>query len=316
MKKLTMVLCAFALSIFACSAAFAADSNQKHTLKFQYPVGDYTMTMKTDNDMMMGFNGQEIPMKQTQKMTFAMTVTNEGSDGNKRVAMELKRFEMATESGGMKMSLDSDSEDDMKNPAMKALSAMLNTKLSTIYDKDYKIVKVEGADEMWDKMGKDNPMLAAMKESMGDNAFTQSIDQTVARFPKTPVAVGESWKSETENKVPMFGKMKTISENTLKSVDSVDSRQIATIETKEEFTAEGENTVNMGPLKFTYKNMKMKSDTVSKIDMESGLVNSTTGNMDMFADMETKSPMNPDEVMTMSINGKIKVEMNIVPEKK
>lgn len=312
--KITVPLLLFVfVSLFLAAGVWAEE--KKFTLKNRYPEGKYNSVMNMDMDMIIEMAGQKMPMKQKmgQYMDIAAGVVQ--SDGSQKVVMEFTRVTMDQKMAMMDMKYDS-ADEASKNSPLKAMGVIVGFRLTITFDKDGKIAKVEGLEEFWDKLSKNSdypPQLAEMlKKQMNAETMTKNYDSHREMMPEKPVAVGESWKSTGSAEMPMIGKMETELDNTLKVVKLVDGVECAEIVSKMKMESKEPGEVEMGPTKMEYKSFSMDGDTTVLMEIATGLVTSTVGDMTLAMELEMKVN---DQTMTQKMSGTGKTTTTITRAK-
>lgn len=293
------------LALLVFTSCFAIVSAQeKYILKVGYPEGKYEMKTETDMNMTTEMAGQKMPMTQKQTQYMEIDAGPIASDGTQKVSMEIKRVTMQQKAGPMDMKYDSDDPDASKSP-LKSMGIMVGLKLVMTYGKDGKVANVEGWDEFMKRLEETPDMPKAvidmMKDQLKPESFTKNMSAAWDIMPKAPIAVGEQWKSDSEIEIPMFGKVKNDMDNTLKNVETVDGAKIAEISSQAKVMSEEPKEMDMGPAKMSFKNMNIEMDTTYKINIDTGLMTSSTGNMKM--DMEMAIEGAPEGTQMPKISG-------------
>lgn len=288
--------------IFLFLASAGVSAQEKYSLKICYPEGTYLLTQKTNMDMTIHTETEktsmDMPMKQKQTQMIKITAGPVEADGTRKVTMEFIRviveakmagptMELAGTAADMKMTdvtMKYDSADDSEENAASPLSQIgmiVGMKLTMTYDGDGKITRVEGLDEFFDQIAKKaglagKALVKTMKKSMKSESFTKTLDMGREMQPPAPVAVGDSWQTETDSEIPMVGKTHVQMDNTLVSVETVDGVEIATIHSVGTLTAVGGETIKMGQMETEISGMKIEMDSLHRMEVKTGLVVSNT----------------------------------------
>jgi len=306
------------LVVLALAAAGLAQ--EKITLKQQYPPGTYVMTMKQDmaNTTAMGNN----TMTSKMTMLMAMELTAEKPDANGQMLhMVYKRIVMNLSGGPMSTSFDSDKEDSAEDSPMASMyRALVGATIDVTMDPNGNVTAVTGTDQMWDKMAKGNPAIAAMmgkmKEQFGEGLFKELFSQSRKMMPTNPVAVGETWTNNIKQELPVLGKVTLKQDCKLKDIQKTPAGKIAVIEFTGKMTKDeaGPTTKEEGATPTpTLAKLDMALAGTMKLDVDTGLM--TSAEMTQKGDMDMSMSSPQGEAMKFSINQNIKTEMETVPGK-
>jgi hypothetical protein len=258
--------------------------------------------------------GVKMPSTQTQTQYLTIDAAAKNADGTQNVVMEITRIAMKTKAGMIDMKYDSADKDADKSP-MKAVGVVVGMKTTILFDKDGKPIKYEGIDEFFKKLA-DNPdypkqMAEMLKGQLTDENMGKNFDLARDMMPSAAVAVGETWKTEGSAEMPMLGRTKTNVENTLKEVKTEDGRKIAVIQSKSVMNSEEPKKIETMGVSMTFTKADINSETTTLLDIESGLVKSTTADMDMTMEMSSDAG---GRVMTQKLSGKGKTTTTVTPK--
>ncbi|MGL6225291.1 MAG: DUF6263 family protein [Thermoguttaceae bacterium] len=325
MKKL--ILPVFVLFVLALTVAQVRSEEKKYELKQGFPAGKYLMKMLMNSDMLMDAGVQAMPMQQEQTYEYAITAGEKSADGTQKVEMELTRLVMKMRAMGQEMEFDSQNQsaDAANNPAFAMLRFLVGLKLTLTYDAEGKVTQFEGMDAFWDKVLETAPVEARgtieqMKESMKPEALMGGLSQMQEQaMPKKPVTKGETWKNTLDLTIPMLGELKGEIDNTLKSVEDKEGVEVGTIEGKLVMdSAEGQK-VNMGPVQMQFKDLKMVQESVTHIELATGLMTSATMTMEMKALLKMELPegveMEEAEIPEFKMDVKSNTHITVEPVK-
>jgi hypothetical protein len=279
-----------AISLIALVLTAPAFAQQKVSLEHKYVPGQYVLTMdqraKTTTSMM----GQRIPSDVTMETAAQIDVSKPDDKGNKTIKFTYKRVTQTVDAGGMRMSFDSAKKDQTPSP-LASMGKMVGSTITMTVDKDGKVTKVEGVDEMMDKMTEGNPaaagMMKDMKKQFGPEAMAQMISSSRQFLPEKPVAPGESWTSSATIPMPMIGEAKTEMKNKLTEVKKVDGREMAAIAFEGTTKSEGGEAVGDENVQMKMSSMDIKQKGTVLVDTENPMIQQSTmsqkGTMTMSA---------------------------------
>lgn len=312
-----IVCIAVSLSLLVATAAAQEKAQEKYTLKNRYPEGRYEMAVESTMDMVMEMFGQKIPMTQVQKQEFHIVASpKKAADDSQTVTMELKRMVSKQQSMGTSMEYDSGDESKQSEP-LKVLGAMIGMTLTLTLDKEGKIVKVDGLDELWARLerapGYSKQILEVLKKQMTEDTLTAGFDAQRNVMPPRAVAVGEQWKSSGSSVVPMLGKVETETDNTLQSVDTVDGAEVARIVSKSRIESSESSKIDMGIVKMDVKKSTIEMESDYRMETKTGLVVSTVSLTQMEMETEVGSGDRKME-QKMTSNGKTTMTVKRIKE--
>lgn len=325
MKKL--ILPVVVLFVLALTIVQVRSEEKKYDLKQGFPSGKYLMRMLMNSDMLMDAGVQAMPMQQEQTYEYVLTAGEKAADGTQKVDMELTRLTMKMKAMGQEMEFDSQNEsaDAATNPAFAMLRFLVGLKLTLTYDAEGKVTQFEGMDAFWDKVLETVPdeargMIEQMKESMKPEALMGGLSQMQEQaMPKKPVAQGEAWKNTLDLTIPMLGELKGEIDNTLKSVEDKEGVEIGIIEGKLVMDSAGGQKISMGPVQMQFKDLKMVQDSVTHLELATGLMTSATTTLEMKALLKMELPegveMEDMEIPEFKVDVKTNTHITVEPVK-
>jgi len=311
------------LFLTAASAAFVqtASAQERHTLKSEYPEGKYIMQQETSMIMTQELGGQRIPTTQSQRLTYEIVAGPRDANGNQVIQMTATRIQVhhqmmqPTPQGMMPMDIrfDSNDEQDMIPVLGRAFRAMLGMTFSIHFDRAGDIDRVEGLDEAWERLAGNmppgtQPMMAGMRERMNADTFARSFEQVRQILPTAPVAVGDTWKTETKVMLPMVGEMTVESQNTFKAVERVNDVDVAVIESIAKSVSTEPQDIEQGPATVRLNQFSTETKTTTRIELRSGLLLGSDAEIRLMADCEiippAGTPLPPNmPALTMRLQG-------------
>jgi hypothetical protein len=299
----------------ALVASSSVTAQEKYTLKNAYPPGQYEMVLNTEMDIVSRMSDKaKMPMKQKQTQYIAIDAAERSADGTQKVVMEITRMVMEQKMSVVNMKYDT-ADTTAKDSPLKMLGVIVGLKLTILYDKDNVPIKFEGFKEFLEKLSADpdypQSALEVLK-GMSDESMSKLLDAARDFMPKTPVAVGETWKTESTTEMPVFGKAKMDLTNTLKEVKVENGKKIAVVLSKAVIrTDEANEMTNMPNISMTFTKMDTSSETTALVEIESGLMVKSTAEMEM--EMEMKMGLGDREI-TQQISGKGTTTVTVTPK--
>ena len=183
--------------------SYAIKAEESVWIGWKLEVGKtFYQEMTIDTTQEMTVMGQNIP--QVQKVTHFLSFTpvDYDKDGNWTVKQKIDGMKMEIEIGGNKISFDSTKKQGQANPLSDVLSdfykALVGSEFTLTIDKDMKISKIEGRDEFFKKLVKENEgMQPLLKTILSDEALKQMSEPAFIAIPNKAVKKGDTWEKNT-----------------------------------------------------------------------------------------------------------------------
>jgi hypothetical protein len=106
-------------------------------------------------------------------------------------------------------------------------------------------------------------------------------------MPQQSVAVGEQWKSDGISEVPIIGKVKMKQTNMLKEIQLVDETELAVIVSQSRIKSDTPQETEMAAIKTTLKSMDIDSESITQMEIKTGLMISNVTQIKMNIEAET-----------------------------
>ncbi|MBT3198894.1 MAG: hypothetical protein HN350_03165 [Phycisphaerales bacterium] len=250
------------------------------SLTVKYPIGKYEMIqdqdMTTKGTVKAGSKKQKMNTTQQMKQWMDVDVTPD-SDGKVLITMGFNRIRQETTGGPMGGVIDTDDSASIaRNPAGKVLRAMKGAKITMKCDTDGKVTDVQGMNDLWDRVAREDPQLAPMigqfKNTIGDKQMGEIIGRSQEYMPSEPVGVGAVWYAQFTMPIPMAGDMECEAKCKLISLTPSASGQIATIKMRARVLSQGAKSTSMGPASIKVKSMDLIMNGTMEINADTGLL--------------------------------------------
>lgn len=209
--KFFLTLSAFVGVLTACIA-------QTVTMQLDLEKGaTYSQQSTSDVIVKQNYAGQQvdIQMKVVGKVNFkVMAITNAGYD----LEVEYERISMVMEmpTGTMEFGSDKSGTEDVMS---SILAAMMHKPFGITMTRQGKVTEVRNISVLFDSAFEKYPELSEeqkqqiitqLSQSFGEEGFKGNIEMVTSLFPEAPVAVGETWSTQTEVHSGMSLAVKTI----------------------------------------------------------------------------------------------------------
>ncbi|MDO4551426.1 MAG: DUF6263 family protein [Planctomycetia bacterium] len=288
-----VIVCIFSLE-FLVSAVFATE---KYSLKMRFPEGKYTLQVesKVSVKMLHGEAEHQNVNGSKQIETIKVNAGSVDAEGNQKVIMNLSRIQLEADSVLGKMKYDSDRPSDIPSEIpgdmgipFKMMGKTVGLELEILFDKDGNISKIEGLEKFIEKQSKDisEQEKIMLKEILDESAFVKSVAFDKEVLPKKSVSVGESWENTDNLELPVLGNTAIQITNTLKSVEKENDMDTATIHSHMQTNLEDLQEMDTGMIKMMLSDVEIKSDTTTKVEVETGLVTFITSKMEQKMKMD------------------------------
>ena len=200
MKKPVLLI----VSLFVVAMCHA---QKAYKLAFAPPNGDkYDITSTVNSQISENIMGQEIDIQLNYMVSMLYEIIASGP--NKKLSMTYQKVKMDLDAMGHEMSLNSE------NDALKSLEGQV---VSAVVTPDGKVLEIEGADGIIDKVSIDEKQKKTLEGYLGKESLRSMLSQSFGFYPEKPVKAGDSWSSSIELQYPYA--MKATSHYTLQKVE-------------------------------------------------------------------------------------------------
>lgn len=271
-------------------------------IKQAYRPGTFAIVMKSDVDQTIQISGRTQQTKTAQEMHAKMVVAKPDAKGITTVTITYTRMKV---SNPPMVNVDTADPDSLKNsPVGSIYAGLLQAKIVMTVDKDGKVVKVTGLEEMWDNMARTEPRLAPVlnniKKQMGNQMVKDLVGSGKDMLPAKPVGPGAIWHTKATRTVPLVGAAQTDVECELVGVKGT-TAQIHYVGT---LKSAGGKAVEMGPgVTMTISNMDLTMDGQMQVHPVTGLVRKNTVKQKGTIQMSLKPPNGQAINMTSNLEG-------------
>ncbi len=177
-----------------------AQAQKAYPLKFNPPDGSqYGVTLVSQTKMVQNIMDQNVDMNMDYNLSSTYHISTAGN--NKKLTLVYDQFNMNMLIMGQQVKMSSE-DADTTNKASAAFRALKGQTMSLLMDEYGKVLKIEGAAEMLQKMGGAGQQQEAIKGVIGEDALKNMIEQSFGFYPSTPVKAGGSWVTDISLKQP------------------------------------------------------------------------------------------------------------------
>ncbi len=291
------------LATMACTM-LSASAQKSVKLKQGFPVGKkiHQSIVLNQKMKMAGIpgapEGQGMNMTNKITMDMSMDIKKHGKD-QKKAVVKYDRMAMLMDAGIIKQEFDSESDDG--NP----FTTIVGKEFSLIYDKDDKVVEVEGIEGFLGDAAEQPGIGDMLKQFMSEEQMKEMMNQGLLQdVPKEAQKIGDYWTYEMETPMPQgMGKFKVSGKYTVKRFDEYEGNPCVVIAMEGKLKSDGKTKMNMqgqeiemefkdskfeGDIYFDNKlGLPRKSDMITKMKMNMGILGQNM-TMDMNMTMISK----------------------------
>ncbi len=198
----TTIIAAVVLAIGAVAVA-----QEKVTLKAKREPGAYVMTMTSDGATNVT-GARNVKQKTSTLIAMEMTADKPTAEGQV-IHVTYKRFKLNVSNPMMSVTYDSANPASAESPLAPTYKAMLDKTVDVTLAADGAVKDVEGVDQLFDEVTRDNPQMAQaaaqMKQQFGKGMFVQMFESTSKSLPAKPVGPGDTWTVNEKMTMPTAG---------------------------------------------------------------------------------------------------------------
>ena len=218
------------------------------------------------------------------------------------------------------MTYDSAKPVDDSNP----LNVMLKNVFSGIVGESFTLVmaptgeiqKVEGLSKIADNVFKNVPndpgaagVLDGLKANLSDDGMRSMLGQTFAQFPKRPLKVGETWKTDLTSTNPMLGTLTTSVTSTLQAIEGEGSNRVARIATSMTIKPDATKPAAPNAIGLTVKMGDTTGEGEQLFEVGSGRLRRSNVLVNLPMTMSGTGPDGSPLAMTTTVKGTTTVEL-------
>ncbi|MHC4404828.1 MAG: DUF6263 family protein [Planctomycetota bacterium] len=263
-------------------------TGEKIELRLRFKEGDsIKQKMITDQQIVQTIQGQKQDMQQAMEMGMTQDVEKVNPDGSARIKVTYHSVKMVQQAPPPVGKIEYDSANPPANvhPMAAGMAALVGQSFTIEMTPEGTVTKVEGADEMLERIAEQVPAGGAMvkeqlKKQFGDEALKQMMEKVTAIYPDNPVDIGDSWNTSIEVTTGFPISM----ENTYTLIARRDG--VAVLDVRS--TVKGNpnaKPIEMGPMKIKY-NLSGSQYGETEIDEATGWPVKSTMKQDLSGQVE------------------------------
>lgn len=290
--------------LFLPAAGWGAE--EKVTIRHAWPPGKYVMTVTNQSDGTTTVAGEKVPSKDSSRQVWQMVVPAAEKD-EKKVTLQLSEAKTEGEEGGEAYRFDSSGQGQQKGELAFVFKPLMSATVSATLDADDTVVEVSGLDKLWNALAEkaqtpeQKSVVAEFKISLGDKSFETNFRRLESVIPKSPVAVGDTWKAGLRIDLPVVGEIKARYDCKLAAVENAGEGQIAVIEATSKYSLANPKTVEMEGAKVTLTSIEMDEQATLRVSLKTGLIASDESTRTVTTVAKTTQEGKEIEIGTKSV---------------
>ena len=297
---------------------------QEVTLQYKWTKGETVRygIAQQNTTAISGIPGMgEMNINQSTTQVVRTTVEEVTADGTTTLRQGIESVKMEMASPIFNMNYDSAKPVDDSNP----LNAMLKAVFSGIVGESFTLVmaptgeiqKVEGLSKIAENVFKNIPndpaaagVIDSLKASLSDEGMRSMLGQTFAQFPKRPLKVGETWKTDLTSTNPMLGTITTTVTSTLKAIEGEGTNRVARIATSMVMKPDATKPAAPNAMGLTVKMGDTTAEGEQLFEVGSGRLRRSNVLVNLPMTMSGAGPDGSPLAMTTHVKGTTTVELS------
>jgi hypothetical protein len=250
--------------------------------KFAEGVPFYQEMTTTTKQIMKVMNND---VKQAQKQTFYIRwIPMKKADGKWILTEQILGVKMDIAIGGAPIQYDSTKPGNANSPLSDFFNALVGAEFRVVLDKDYRVQKIEGREEVVKKLkdAADMKMEPLIDQILSEKALMEMAEPTFAVVPSEPVEKGKKWTRQTKLDMGPVGKYTNDYTYTYEGEDK--DLDTIKVETKLTYSSPPEKTEGPGGPPFKIKRADLRSKSSSGtvwFNRKKGRVEKSQTNLDL-----------------------------------
>jgi hypothetical protein len=261
-------------------------------LKLKWPVGSQmvqSIESKQTSETIVPRAPAPVKQEINFGQKFSLKVLREMADGGHELELEFLGMRLSvTAANQRQLEFDSSDKSSATNPAAAAFQTLVGAKLRLFMDASNEVWKVEGAEDLANRLSGGKDPLGVMRSLFNEDYFKQQVMSQNKALPGKPVQPGDTWPVQQEMTLGELGAMTMDFTYTFKSWERRNEHNCARLEYEGTMSGKlGLGTKGTG-VKMSFENSKCSGE--SFFDLESGRFVDGTMNQDMTMLLTAPSP--------------------------
>lgn len=261
-----------------CGASFANEADGKSPVKINWPEGDWVMTIVSSTEGTTTIGSEEVASTDRSTQVWQIATGRANDNGEKQLKMRLVEIQSEGQSGGDRYRFDSTNSRENKGGQEFAYKPLMATEIVVTLDADDTVIEAAGLGKLWEQLDEkaatdsQRSLLAEMKTGMNDKSIEVQFRRLESLAPKSPVAIGEAWKSGVRLELPIIGELKARYDCKLAAMETSGDDHRAVIEAGSQYTQSSSKTSSMMGVDVTLSRVNLEEQARLTVSCKTGLV--------------------------------------------
>ncbi len=273
----TIAWLAASVVVSAWSVSLAEEAGTKAQVKIGWPEGTWVMTIVSQTEGTMTIGGVEVPSSDRSTQVWQIDVAKPDDRGEKRVRMRLVEIRSEGRSGGEEYRYDSRGGGEQKGGHEFVYKPLMAAEVVVTLDADDTVVEAAGLNKLWEVLaGKaatdaQKSLVGEMKTGMNDKSFEVQFRRLESLVPRSPVAVGDTWKSGLRLDLPIIGELKARYDCKLVATEKAADGDLAVIEASSQYAQSSPKASSIMGVEVTLNKVDLEEKARLTVSRRTGL---------------------------------------------
>ncbi len=266
------------ISACACAAAIAAEAVPKAHVKIGWREGSWLMTIVSQAEGTTTIGSEKVANSDRTTQVWQIDVGRADDKDEKRLTMRLVEVKSEGQGGGEAYRYDSTKGGENKGGYDFVYKPLMAATVVVTLDADDTVIEAGGLSRLWDDLAEkaatdaQRSLLAEMKTGMNDKAFETQFRRLESLMPKSPVAVGDTWKSGVRLDLPIIGELKARYDCRLAALEPSAAGDRAVIDARSQYTQSSPKASSLFGVDVTLSKVDLEETTRLTVNSKTGMV--------------------------------------------
>jgi hypothetical protein len=258
--------------------SMAEETVRKTQVKMAWPEGSWVMTIASQTEGTTTIGDENVANRDRSTQVWQIDVGKTDDKDEKRLRMRLVEMVSEGQSGGDAYRYDSTKDGQDKGEQDFVYQPLMAAEVGVLLDADDMVIEAGGLGKLWDELADkavtdaQRSLLAEMKTGMNDKSFEVQFRRLESLMPRSPVAVGDNWKSGVRLDLPIIGELKARYDCKLAAMEKSAGGDLAVIEASSQYTQSSPKASSMMGVDVTLSKVDLEEKTRLAVSSRTGLV--------------------------------------------